>query len=384
MIKHIKEFSLSFIVPLTLLAILLSVLVAPAVFAYAEQFREGLRYYYREQFEPARDYFERAVELAPSEPRHHFFLGNVYQRLDQLEQAELSYREALEQEADYITARRRLAFLYFDNGHWQQANREFERLIEQTPEEFEYRHNHAVTLYKMGEIEDAREEFYQAREIRPDDSEVHYYLGRISLDRGEYVNAISRLSRSIRSKSGDGRYHFHRGLAYFRQEDYLAPEKEVLSVPDFRRAIEYNYDKERSRFLLGNSLLCWGLRFVRDSQTQEGIDYLRETVGLFRSVLVVDPEASNAYHNLGMAYLGIGKLELAVEALKEAVEIEPEVAFFHDSLGLAHFRRGEFSRAVASWAFVTEINPDYIEHPMHELLDIDQFERRRQEARIRQ
>ncbi len=383
MIKYKKEL-LADLATITFVVGLLLFFGSSALFASADYFRDGLRYYYREQFEPALEKFQQAIELEPSDPRHHFFVANSYKHLGQFDKAEIAYREALELSPDYITARRRLAFLYFDNGRWEKAQEEFEQLTQDAPGEFEYRHHYAITLYQLDQIERAREEFYRARELRPDSPEVFYYLGRISLDRGEYINAVSRFDRAVDGKSGEGRYHFHRGLAFFRMEDYLEPEVEVRSVPDFRKAIEYNFDTERSRFLLANSLLCWGLRFVRDGQTQDGIDYLREAVRLFRTVLVADPEASNAYHNLGLSYLGIGNLDLAVEALREAVELEPEVAFFHDSLGLAQFRRGDFRRAVTAWQFVTEINPQYTEHPMHELLGIEPFEDRKQEARIRQ
>ncbi len=369
---------------LTVLFIILGLTVgeAPARSA-GEYFQEGLRSYYRENFDRARIFFQRAVNEEPDNPRHHFFLGNVFARLNRKEQAELAYRKALDLEPGYTTARRRLAFLYFDNRQWSEAAEQFQRLLRESPREYEYRFHHAVSLFEMEELDLARDEFFRARELRRDAAETHYYLGRISLLREEYTTAVNRFTRALDYDGSQGRYYFYRGLAYFRQEDYRRPPEEWQSNEDFQRAIDLNYDTARTRFLLGNSLMCRGLFLLQQERSQEAIDFLQQSIRQFRRVLINDPEASNAYHNLGVAYLGIGKLDLAASALREAIELEPEIAFFQDSLGLVYYRRGDFSRALSTWSFVREIDPDYSRHPLGDLLDIEALDLRKREARIR-
>ncbi|GEM_PF-6868017 len=348
-----------------------------------EYFQEGLRSYYRENFDRARIFFQRAVSEDPDNPRHHFFLGNVFARLNRKEQAELAYRKALELEPGYTTARRRLAFLYFDNRHWSSAAEQFQLLLRDSPREYEYRFHHAVSLFEQDKLDLARDEFFRARELRRDAAEVHYYLGRISLLREEYTTAVNRFTRALDFEGGEGRYYFYRGLAYFRKEDYRRPPEEWQSGSDFQRAIDLNYDSARTRFLLGNTLMCRGLFLLQQDRSQEAVDFLQQSIRQFRRVLINDSEASNAYHNLGVAYLGIGKLDLAASSIREAIELEPEVAFFQDSLGLVHYRRGDFSRALSTWSFVREIDPDYSRHPLGDLLDIEALDLRKREARIR-
>ncbi len=361
--------------------VLSSLLMVPAS---ASTFQEGLHNYFRENFEKARRKFQQAVQANPRKPKYHFFLGNVFNRLDDVNQAELAYKKALELDTTYTTARRRLAFLYFNSRQWKEAAAQFKHLLSSNPQNFEYRFHYGVVLFKQGKYELARGELLRAREIRPEAAEAHYYLGRISLDRGQKLNSISRFARAIELDPSTGKYYFYRGVAYFRNEDYrAAPGARFNSAQNFRKAVELEFSLSRSRFMLGNSLLSRGLYLLRQEKAKNGIDFLKRSVQQFRFVLLDDARASNAYHNMGIAYLGIGKLELARQAFREAIGIEPSVAFFHDSLGLAHYRLGNFKQALSSWTFVHEIDSDYSGHPFKNLLGIKPLDKRLREARIR-
>jgi tetratricopeptide (TPR) repeat protein len=163
----------------------------------------------------------------------------------------------------------------------------------------------------------------------------------------------------------------------------LQNESDWLSARDFRRALEMGEDSIRSRFMLANSYLNRGLYSLREDNLERGIDQLRSAVEEYQKVLAGNWQASNAYHNMGVAYLGIGNLDLARRAVEEAISEEPTVAFFHDTLGEIYFRQGKFKQALEVWNLVLELEPEYKNNPFSDLLELRPLEERLREARVR-
>ncbi|MGM0381211.1 MAG: tetratricopeptide repeat protein [bacterium] len=368
----------------TVFFILLFVLISSIPLQAADEFEKGLRHYYRGELSKARENFKAAVEADTSQARPYFFLGNIHRKMGNIELARQTYDTALKRDTGYTTARERLAALLFEQEKWEEAAEQYRKLVKSKPRNFDYLYKIGVVNFKLRQLEEAREQFLRAREQRSRSARVHYYLGRLSLEEGDTLDAISRFERAIQLNPSEGKFYFYRGLAYFREEDYLRENDENWhSARDFQQAVKLEYDRPRTRFMLANSLLNRGLYSIRQEWTERGIERLRNSISQYRKVLATDWKASNAYHNMGVAYLVIGKLDLALDAVKEAIEIEPSTVFFHDTLGLIHYRRGEFDQALSAWDLVGELDSDYDKNPFAELLDLDSLSERIQEARIR-
>ncbi len=365
--------------------LIVSALIFPFKVAFAEDnFQEGLRHYFRGELQQAEESFKQAVENKPESVRYFFFLANTYYRQERYSEAEKAYQRVLELDATYTPARKRLADLYIQNKAWKKAARQYEKLLEEEKQNFEYRLNLGITSFHTGDLGKAREHLLRARELQPGSARVHFYLGRIALEKNEYLSAITRLQRAIELNPSEGRYYFYRGLARFHNEDYLSQnESDWLSASDFRRALEMGEDSTRSRFMLANSYLNRGLYSLREDNLERGIDQLRSAVEEYQKVLAGDWQASNAYHNMGVAYLGIGNLDLARRAVEEAISEEPTVAFFHDTLGEIYFRQGKFKQALEAWNLVLELEPEYGNNPFSDLLELRPLEKRLREARVR-
>jgi tetratricopeptide (TPR) repeat protein len=200
----------------------------------------------------------------------------------------------------------------------------------------------------------------------------------------EYLNAASRLTRAIELDSSKGLYYYYRGLARFREEDYLSSnDNSWRSANDFEKAIQRGRDSARTRFMYGNSLLNRGLHYQQNDNLERAIKLFKESIKQYRRVLVSDWNASNAYHNMGVAYLAIGKLNLAKKAVEKAILSEPDVSFFHDTLGEIYYQLGNFKKAIESWNLARELDPDYENHPFEPLLFNRSIEQRLQEAKLR-
>ncbi len=365
---------------------ILSILLIPVLCSAANggEFERGLRHYYRGELEEAGLYFQAAIDADTTQARPYFFLGNVHRREGNYHSAKEAYREALERDPGYRTVRERLAELSFDLEDWQEASRQYRELVEVEPRNFDYLYRLGLVYFRLEEFEDARKYFLRAREQRPRSDRIHYYLGRMSLEKGELLDALSRFERALQINPSEGEFYFYRGLALFREEDYLREDDDNWeSADNFRRAIDLGYETPRTRFMLANSFLNRGLFSLRQGHDERGIERLRSAVSQYQNVLATDWEASNAYHNMGVAYLGIGRLTLARRAVDEAIEIEPTVVFFHDTLGLIHYRLGEFDKALSAWNLCRELDSDYEENPFGDLLELEPLSSRIREARIR-
>ena len=347
-------------------------------------FKTGLQEYFRGNYEAARDHFQTAVENHPDHTRYRFFLANTFHRLGEDTHAVGGYRAVLEQDEDHDSARERLANLYYEKQQWSRAIPLYQTLLKGTTNDPQIRFRLARSLFEDGQLDRSQTQFLQVRQQDPDRARVFYYLGRILLRNDEYLNAGSRFERAIQLDDSPGEFYFYRALAFFRQEDYLSDNTDGWkSADDFERAIERGYDDNQTYFMLGNSLLNRGLYLVRENRTNRGIDLLKKAIRQYQRVLTGEWKASNAYHNMGVAYLEIGKLELARKAVEQAILIEPTVAFFHDTLGDIYFRMGEFARALDAWQLVGELEPEYDGNPFAPLRETDPLEDKIQEARVR-
>lgn len=362
---------------------LLLVSVFPAT-AQEADFQEGLQYYFQENYERARDVFREAARSDTGSARVQFFLGNTLKRLGDTTGAVDQFRRTLSIREGHQSARRKLAEILFESERWSGAIEEYRYLVERNPETFDFHYRLGIALFETDQPQDAKERFLRAKRLDPESADAHYYLGRILMKNREFLNAASRFSRAIELDPSQGRYYFRRGLAHFREEDYRSRDDDNWSsAGDFERAIEEGFDSPKTVFMYANSLLNRGLYYHENDRAPEGVKLLKRSIRQYRKVLATDWEASNAFHNMGVAYLVIGKLDHAREAVEKAILTEPSTPFFHDTLGEVYFRLGRFNKALESWELAQELDSDYGTHPFEPMVMERSIDSRIEESKLR-
>lgn len=96
-----------------------------------------------------------------------------------------------------------------------------------------------------------------------------------------------------------------------------------------RRAVELRQDFREAKNTLGVIL-------IHQKRATEAVTVLKP---LTEDILYQTPE--NAWGNLGWAYLELGHLDLAVDALRRSIAAQPLFCVGHLRLGVAHERRNE-------------------------------------------
>ncbi len=93
------------------------------------------------------------------------------------------------------------------------------------------------------------------------------------------------------------------------------------------------------------ALALWGYGYYTD---------VSKAIALLKQAIQIDPEYSEAYNNLGLAYRSNGDYDRAIEYYQKALKIDlkqlgpdhPDVAIGYNNIGLVYKRKGDYDRAI--------------------------------------
>ncbi len=104
-------------------------------------------------------------------------------------------------------------------------------------------------------------------------------------------------------------------------------------------------------FIIGSLSLCAWVQTT----------YWRNSETLFRHALAVTTNNDVAENNLGIVFLGQGKVDEAISMLQAAVELRPDNSPAHENLAKALLQKGQVSEAIVHYRKLLELQPDNIE-----------------------
>jgi tetratricopeptide (TPR) repeat protein len=89
--------------------------------------------------------------------------------------------------------------------------------------------------------------------------------------------------------------------------------------------------------------------------------YWRESERLFRHALAVTTNNDVAENNLGIVFLGQGKVDEAISLLQSAVDLRPDNSPAHENLAKALLQKGRVADALVHYRKLLELQPDNME-----------------------
>lgn len=325
-----------------------------------DYYKEGHRKFFDSNFRAAAVEFAKAIALNPTVPKYHFFLGRTFERLKAEAKAIESYRTCIKLDPKHIQAMSRLGNIFFDEGAFRKAIQEFEPILKIRDNDFEAYNKIGQCYFNLGDYQAALKNLQKSVDADSKNPYPMYFMGRTYLEMGEWAKAVDLLSKSVELDGSNAEYFFWLGSAYYAQGDFRSDKEEFWhSGQNFRRAIEMGYSNPTSTFMLGNSLLHRGIFLISNNRDQEATEHLKSAVTQYQGVIKAQPDASNAFLNLGLAYYALKKYDDALTAGRKAIELEPTVDFFHDFLGNTLYALGRFDEAVEQWTLVKELNEKY-------------------------
>src|SRR5215216_2861187 len=203
--------------------------------------------------------YKDAIRLEPTSPaaaHAHYFLGQIYERLDRMEVAIKEYREAVKLNPAYAPARTNLGVAYQQQGQLEMAIPQYREVLKLNPDSVAHA-NLACALAEQGKIEPALVAYREAIRLSPNDAELHFALGgvletkgRMDLALKEYETAIAVDEAFAPPYTALGWYHFNRNA---RLEAYGW----------FNKALKHDPNNASAYFGLGRSKPAAASRSLR-------------------------------------------------------------------------------------------------------------------------
>jgi predicted O-linked N-acetylglucosamine transferase (SPINDLY family) len=85
----------------------------------------------------------------------------------------------------------------------------------------------------------------------------------------------------------------------------------------------------------------------------------QQAEAIYKKILEVNPNHSDALHLLGILVHQAGKKDAAMELINKAIQIQPERANYHNNLGIMFQEQGELENALACYRNALKIRPNF-------------------------
>ncbi|KJU84108.1 Tetratricopeptide TPR_2 repeat protein [Candidatus Magnetobacterium bavaricum] len=180
-------------------------------------------------------------------------------------------------------------------GHWKNSLTLFKHAIDAVEDNYQAYNNYGNALIDDDRLDEAIGYFAKGIELKPDSAELRNSMGDALTRQGKFEEAMIHYVRS-------------QPLMFFDGEALL-----------------------RKRF---------GLIYLRRKNYQDAIVYLKRS-------LDIHPRDTEVINNLGIALMGLERVDEAIAAFTHAVDLSPQSASMHKNLAYALKKAGRLNEAQA-------------------------------------
>ena len=238
----------------------------------------GIIQYTLKNYNPATEYFRKALQFSAASADIYFNLGNVLKDTGQFDEAIAHYQKALQLNPDHFEAYHNLGNVFQKKNQYNEAIANYQQALKRNP-------NLAAAYYNLGNISedkgylDEAVLFYQkALELNPNLDDACYMLGIVYDEKGQIDNAEACYQKALQINP-----HFsqaHNGLGVVMQK-----KNEIdRAIGHFRDALTIMPDFVEAQINIGNAL--------RDYRLSEEAEYW------YRRSLSEKPDCTFCYDNL--------------------------------------------------------------------------------------
>jgi len=154
-------------------------------------------YYHKNDFSQAFRFFNELKETDINQPKHHFYLGDVSEKIGDNNSAKINYSQAILKDPNYFEAHKNLGTVLNRLGEVENAETHFLKAIAIKPDYKEAELQLAAMLKNNFRVEEAINHYKRALEIDPNYTDASYNLGLLYEEIHEYPLAISNFINVI-------------------------------------------------------------------------------------------------------------------------------------------------------------------------------------------
>lgn len=296
-------------------------------------------------------------------------------RAGKLDQAELVYRQILDETPDHADALHLLGVVCHQRGQFGRAVTLIKKAVALAPDVGTYYCNLAEACRMNGDVNGSVEAARKAVALVPHSPDAHNHLGLALQMYGQREEALAAFKDAI-----ELRPEF--ALAYNNLGGvYRDLERNDEALECYRKAAELAPNLPLALSNLGQSLLEKGQRdeavkYCRRAVElapafPEGLsnlgnalraqDNLKEAKDSYRAALKLRPNIAMVHGNLGQALQQEGNLDEAIKCYKQAATLDPKSARFESYLASALAEKDEFTAAAEHYRRALVIKPNFAE-----------------------
>jgi tetratricopeptide (TPR) repeat protein len=258
-------------------------------------------------------------------------------RQGNLDQAELIYRQILDETPTHADSLHLLGVVAHQRGQFKRAAQLMQKAVALSPEAGAYYCNLAESLRMVGDIPAAIAAAQKSIALVPHNPDGYNHLGLALQMQGRFEESAKAFHEAIELRADFALAHNNLG-GVLRE---LGKNDEALE--EYREAVRLSPNLSLALSNLGQSLLEKG-------EKDDAEKYCKQAVALA-------PEFPEGLSNLGNALRAKDNLAEAKECYRKALRIRPGVAMVHGNLGQALQQEGNLDDAIACYKQATALDP---------------------------
>ena len=231
----------------------------------------------------------------------------------------------------------------------------------------------AESYLTKGDFDKAYATCLQALELVPDFPAVSNTIGKIMEKIDALDSAITWYKKAIEKQPNLAEAHANLGSIYVKQQQW---DKAVASYqtttklqPNFPNAyhalaeIYHQIDKPElavsylyKTFTLKPDLAT-DLEYLKLGKALLKYNQKEEAIACYEQSLKLNPNLSQAHHNLGEIYSREEKWQAAISSYQKAIKLNPRFSWSHHSLGKAFANTQQWEKAISAYQEALQLNP---------------------------
>jgi len=320
-------------------------------------------------YSEAIDAYKQAIRINPDDADAYFNLGLTYGNLERYHEAIEAYKQAIRIRPDYAEAYFNLGWVYGELGLYSEAIEAYKQATRIKPNYAKVYYNLGWTYAKLGRWSKAIEAYKQVIRINPNYAEAYYNMGvaygklgykeSLSLERVEreyrlrlYIEEeIKAYKQAIRINPDYAEAYYNMGLAFYSSRIWDAIPSLLKAIEAYRQVIRIDPNYVGIYDNLVKSYNDLGTAYGIRGRYYEAMD-------AYRRAIQIKPDFAKGYSGLGLAYQSIGLYNEAIEAYKQAIYLNPDDAYAHYGLGLAYLRTKDTGSALQEYKILKGLDAE--------------------------
>ena len=284
--------------------------------------------------------FETVVKKAPDDATSWYYLGTMYDEINNIEKAENAYKKVISLREEYTLAHKNLAVMYLKHHMSEKAIPYAQKAVELDPLDYQGYYIQGTIAIAKKDFETAILNYEKALALNPEILGIYTNLGAAYFATNQLDKAANTLLKVVEIDEENATAHYHLGNIYQIQKEYNKAFKHFQNA----------YNSEASTLHL-TALAYSALKAEK----------IEDAIMLYKTLCVLCPEKQNFEYNLACAYLSIKNYKEAIKIFKKLVAMNPTSSAMFEKLAEVYVALGEYNDAKAIYELLIKkgkVNPE--------------------------